>query len=357
MVRQFKWREITTRNKFASFLDALLKGYGQVLICLNPITGFLLAAVIFFFSRTVGCLSLSGVLVSTLTAIFLRAKDIHIKNGVYGFNGVILGIAWTWFLKVNCISLLLFICITCLSSVIIMSLIQINSKTRVNLPFLSVPSVLLIWLMVIFFKYFAIFSSIAGPDQGIVLYLENFQANFFSLTQAFSFPLFLKTFSQHLIVLFCIWTAIAFHSRLSFLFAFLFFFVTLMIVYILGGALEFQNIEFYLYNTIPCGIALSGTFLVLTRPVVLLSLLGVILCAVITFLGLHFSPFPVFVFPFNFVTILFIWLVKSGWLKREQEFLAVPMDFVSTPEVGLSWLKGEVYAENYWREIERMRYK
>jgi hypothetical protein len=62
---------------------------------------------------------------------------------------------------------------------------------------------------------------------------------------------------------------------------------------------------------------------------------------------------PIFVAPFNFVTILFLWLVKSNHLKKDQGFLAVPMEFVSTPEFALSWYKGELYADNYWRQLEK----
>ena len=225
------------------------------------------------------------------------------------------------------------------------------------MPFLSVPSIVTIWFIVLLFPICPILKNLQGPDGGIVEYLNVLQANFSILSSHFSSAQFLKTFHYHILVIIFIFLAISVHSRLSLLLAFISFLMTILTVFILGGMPEFENIEFYFYNSIPCGIALGGTFLVLTRPVFLLTCLGIIVINLMVFWGMRNLPLPIFVFPFNFITIFFIGLVKSGFLKKEQEFYGTPMDLVSSPETGLQWLKGEIYAQNYWRAFEKFCFR
>lgn len=348
---------IFLKNNLVHFRDALFKGYGQVLICLNPLTGILFSFTIFFVSKTVFLLSLLGVFFATLTAILIKAKSSHIETGVYGFNGVILGLAWPWFLNIHFASILLFIFFVCLSSVIIKGLIYQSSRQRSNLPFLSVPAIIIIWFVSLLFPISPILKNFQGPDRGVIEYLNTFQANFSILSSDFSWPQLLSTFHLHILVVIFIFLAIGIHSRLSLLLAVSSFLITILTVFILGGPLEFQNIDFYFYNAIPSAIALGGVFLVLTRPVFLLTCLGVLLINLMVFWGMSKFPLPIFVLPFNLITIIFIWLVKAGFLKREQEFAATPMDLVSSPEIGLQWLKGEIYAQNYWRAFEKFSFR
>ncbi|GEM_PF-2718896 len=348
---------IFLNNNLVHFRDALLKGYGQVLICLNPLTGILFFFIIFSVSQTIFLLSFLGVFLATLTAVLIKAKPSHIETGVYGFNGVVLGIAWPWFLNIHFVSILLFIFFVCLSSVIIKCLIGYSSRQRSNLPFLSVPTLIIIWFISLLFPIFPILKDYVGSDPSNVKYLYAFQTNFGNLSSDFSLAQFWKTFYYHILITIFILFSIGIHSRLSLFMAFSSFFITILTVFILGGPQEFQNIDFYLYNAIPAGIALGGVFLVLTRSVFLLTCLGVILINLIVFWGIREFPLPIFVLPFNLITIFFIWLVKSGLLKREQEFTATPMDLVSSPEIGLQWLKGEIYAQNYWRAFEKFSFR
>jgi urea transporter len=145
------------------------------------------------------------------------------------------------------------------------------------------------------------------------------------------------------------------HSRIAALVSLFGFLLTIPLVYSLGTSREFLNFEFYLYNAVPCSIALGGTFLVFNRKVFLFTILCEICVITATFIGLRFLTLPVFVAPFNLFTILFIWLVKSGILKRNQGFFAIPMEFISTPEFGLSWYQGELYAADYWKSIDGLR--
>ncbi len=352
-----KWREIISKNRIFSLLESIFKSYGQVLICLNSLTGLTLSLLVFFVSKRLWLFTLMGVGCAVLIALLLRARTFHIHSGVYGFNSVILGLAWPWFVKINTVSIILFLVIACLSSLIIKFLIDFTSRIKSNPPFLSVPAVILIWAISILFHLFPFLNNLIGPDPGILNSLENFQTNLTHLSRHFDLFLVLKTFRLHIFCLMVILLAVGLHSRISLLLATFYFLMTVFVVFFLGGWQEFQYIELYVYNSIPCGVALGGIFLVLTRPVFWLSCLAVILVNVLVFLGIRYFPLPVFVLPFNFVTILAIVMVKSGWLKREHDFYGVPMEMVSSPELGLQWLKGEIYAQNYWRKMEKLGFK
>lgn len=345
-----KWRELTRTNKLLSLLDTFLKGYGQVLICLNPLSGLSLAIALIYLSTKIFLLTLLGTLSSTLTAFLIRARTQHIRAGVYGFNGVVLGIAWLWFLKLDAFSVILLVIAGALSTLIMKLFIDMNSRTRVNLPVFSLPSVLLLWLVFILLPL--LHKGSLGPDQYILNYLNTYRAYVITLNSRFLSILFWETFYRQITIAFILLLGITLHSRISALFYLLALILTLIMTYALRGRAEFLNIDFYLYNTIPTSIALGGTFLVLNRKTFFFTLSALIAVMLTVFIGIRVFPLPVFVAPFNFLVILFIWLVKANILKRHQGFSPVPMELILSPEFALGWFKGEEYAAKYWRSIE-----
>lgn len=318
-------------NTFLSFFQIILKGYGQVLICLNTFSGLLVAMAIFYGSVRIGFLTLASVIVSSFTAFIIKAKPGHVNSGVYGFNGVVLGVAWLWFFKFSVSSVVLMLIAACFSSLLMKMFTDISSRTRTNLPVFSIPSVIIIWAFIIFLRYFR---------PGCIVTGLLFQPG----------CLFSPAGIAALLILF---SGVLIHSRKSALSCLLSFLVSIIVIYFIAGKKELINLEFYLYNTVPCALAIGGVFLVFNRKTLLLAGLAVALVVCLTFLGFRYFPIPIFVAPFNVVTIFCIWLVKSGILKTKKGYYAVPMDLVSTPELGIKWREGEIYADNYWLRIER----
>ncbi len=333
-------------------ITTVLHGYGQMLLCLNPLTGLILVAMICYLSFTVGLLTLIAVISATLTAYVIRARPLHIAAGVYGFNGVVLGIAWMWFLCLSPLALVLLIVAAALSSVLMKLLINASNRTKANVPILSVPSVLVVWGLVLFLRTFFDSSDLIGPDQRMLDYLEIYEKTWRWYGTQFDLGGFIRTFFNYIVALFVIFVAVRVHSRISAMLAFASILVTVVTLFCLGGFTEFKSLEFYLYNTIPCGIALGGEFLVVNRRVLLYTFFGIVCIIMLTFFGLRYFPIPVFVAPFNLITIGFIWFVKSGRLNRTHGFYAVPMELISSPELGVKWYKGELYAEDYWQKYE-----
>src|SRR5262245_61666464 len=86
-------------NPAIEAVGSLLRGVGQVMFQNNPITGLLFLVGIFINSYEYGLSALLGLVVATLAAYLLGADRTLIRNGLFGFNGVLTGIALSVFLQ------------------------------------------------------------------------------------------------------------------------------------------------------------------------------------------------------------------------------------------------------------------
>ena len=83
------------------FIDWVLRGIGQVVFQNNPISGAVVLAAIFYNSWIYGTVCLLGTIVGTATAIWLKADKGMIKDGLFGFNGALMGIALVAYTSAN----------------------------------------------------------------------------------------------------------------------------------------------------------------------------------------------------------------------------------------------------------------
>ncbi len=352
-----RWKEFFSRDQFLSFIGVVLKGYGQTLFCLNRMMGFFIFLVIFLISPQICLLTIIGASASTLAARVMNVRCAYFHSGCYGFNGVVLGIAWPCFLKINAVSIMMLFFLSWGSSVILKCLMDHSSRTRTNVPVFTVPSLVLVWLMYILVLYVPSLKALQGPEQYITEYIQGFQSNILRLYDKqwtdLTIGIYLETFKVHLMVMLFICIGIYRHSRLSLAVAIVTTAMSVVLVAGIGGLNELGNIDEYLYNTVPCGMALGGIFVVLNRKVWLMIVCNLVFIVYTVYLGKHFTDFPIFVAPFNFFTILSIWLIKKGILTKKSGFYAVPMDLVYSPESAVQWREGEIYAQNFWKDIER----
>lgn len=75
------------------FINYSLRGIGQVVFVNNPISGLLILFALFVQSPWLGSMSLLGVITSTVTAIIWNLERSNIRNGIYGYNGTLVGAA------------------------------------------------------------------------------------------------------------------------------------------------------------------------------------------------------------------------------------------------------------------------
>ena len=82
-----------------AFVDSCLRGIGQVCFMNNPITGLAILVGMFVAEAWLGFAGALGLVVSTLTAIFIGMDRGAIRAGLFGFNGVLVGAGFSLFLE------------------------------------------------------------------------------------------------------------------------------------------------------------------------------------------------------------------------------------------------------------------
>ena len=92
------------------------RGVGQVMFQNNALSGSLMLAGILLNSWQMALMAIAGNVVSTLTACLSGYSREDIRNGLYGFNGTLVGIAIGVFMPVSVASLSLLVAGACLST-------------------------------------------------------------------------------------------------------------------------------------------------------------------------------------------------------------------------------------------------
>ena len=133
------------------FVDINLRGVGQVMFQNNPLTGALFLAAIGWGSYAAGVpqVAIAGVLavvVATLTAQWLRVDKESLHSGLYGYNGVLVGLALATFLAPSAL-LWVYVVLGAAVSVVVML-----GTANVVKPWggaLTFPFVLTTWLLAV----------------------------------------------------------------------------------------------------------------------------------------------------------------------------------------------------------------
>ena len=118
------------------------RGIGQVMFQNNALSGLLMLIGIFLNSWQMGILAVCGNIISTLAAYFSGYKYDDIKNGLYGFNGTLVGIAVGVFLQLSIGSLIMLIIASALSTWIA----YFFNQQRL-IPSFTAPFILAVWGM------------------------------------------------------------------------------------------------------------------------------------------------------------------------------------------------------------------
>lgn len=165
---------------FSTFLNSLLRGISQVMLQNNWVSGLVFLIGIFFNSTLLGIGAFVGALVSTLTAHLIKADATSIKNGLFGFNGVLVAIALLHFLDPSPLVWGYMIFATSCSTVIAVACMKLTDTWKI--PAFTFPFVVTTLCFLLAHPYFgAIHSNENLPT-----------ANFSEL----SVPFFLKALPQ-----------------------------------------------------------------------------------------------------------------------------------------------------------------
>ena len=121
------------------FALAVLRGIGQIIFQANAATGALFLLAVGIHSWTAASALLGGAVVGTLAAHLLRCPRDGIRDGLYGFNGALVGVGGVFFFAPSLETAAL-IAVGAVASVAVMRLMQ-----RLPLPPYTAPFVLVTW--------------------------------------------------------------------------------------------------------------------------------------------------------------------------------------------------------------------
>lgn len=309
-------------HKSIFFGEAILKSYSQVFFAESKI----LATILLFTSFLDWWIGLSGLiaaLVSIALAQILGYDSITTQKGLFSFNSLLVGLGiGTYFLPGPEVILLLVIgsAFAFFATVLLMGVFA-----KYGLPFLSLPFLIGIWLLLLAFPAFsgielnadALFPSNMLHRLGgnpLVQLVDFLHATFLN-TGADTYFLSLGAifFQFNILAGILIAIGLLIHSRIHFLFSVLGFFVAYSFYSFFGMYSGTLNYTYYGFNFILSAIAIGGYFLIPSRQSFLWSMF-LIPVLVVTTIGSArlFAIFELSVFslPFNVVVIGVLYAFK-----------------------------------------------
>lgn len=221
------------------------RGIGQVMFQNNALSGLLMLAGIFFHSWQMGVLAISGNVISTLTAFLSGYGRDEIKNGLYGFNGTLVGIAVGVFMPLTLTALILMVVASCISTWIARLFKQLYPLSGFTAPF-----ILAVWILLGFCK-------ILLPD---MLYISDKGESIcpsIDFFRSFSTGIGQVMFQESIVtgVLFLI--AVFINSRSAAVYTILGALLPIPVAVLLGVDFESLNAGLMGYNGVLCAIALG----------------------------------------------------------------------------------------------------
>ncbi|KAK1174271.1 urea transporter 2-like isoform X1 [Acipenser oxyrinchus oxyrinchus] len=129
------------------FIDWILRGAAQVMFVNNPLSGLFIFAGLILQNRWLALNGLVGTMFATISALILRQNSGAIAAGLYGYNGILVGLLmavfsekgdWYWWLLLPN----MFMSMTC--PIVSSALASINSKW--GLPVFTLPFNILVCL-------------------------------------------------------------------------------------------------------------------------------------------------------------------------------------------------------------------
>lgn len=148
----FAWSKLVANSAFLRFVDINLRGSGQVIFQNNPLTGlFFLGAITWGAVKSnaleIAVGALVALLIATITAILLDADEGSLNQGLFGFNGILVGAAVPTFLGNTPAMWLLLVVGAAVSTVVMLALSNVL-KTW-GAPALTFPFVLTSWFLML----------------------------------------------------------------------------------------------------------------------------------------------------------------------------------------------------------------
>lgn len=219
----------------------LIRGVGQVMLQNNALTGLLFLAGVFFNSWIMGLGAVVGTIIGTVAAKWFGYSDEDINDGLYGFNGALVGIAIWFYYGLTVPSALALIVGAVLSTVIMHAM-------KAKMPAFTAPFVLATWLVMLGNKLVGgmpiVSSALPSPEA-------------LDLLSTVSMGIGQVMFQGNVVTGVFFLLAILVSSRMAAVYALYGAVLGGLFALLLGLPLSMINIGLFGYNAVLCGIALG----------------------------------------------------------------------------------------------------
>jgi urea transporter len=296
------------KNFLRWFLESILNAYSMVLFSSKKLAGLILITVTFFHVEA-GIMGLIGVVFTNLISLFLGVYKERIRKGLFGFNGLLVGLSITLYHTID-LSLILLLFVACILLVFVILGIESFMGYYLGLPVLSLPFVISTFIIYMsFFNY-----------NGLTLrttndFLNPEYLNFIPIPILYYFKALASIFFQtNALAGFIVGLVLLAISRISFLLSIIGYTFGSIFHILLGGNHLDITSGVVGFNYILSSIAIGGIFLKPSIHSLYLSIIAAVLSALVasfTKVFFYFFNFPVLSFPFTVVTLLLLYVSKN----------------------------------------------
>jgi urea transporter/murein DD-endopeptidase MepM/ murein hydrolase activator NlpD len=288
------------------FADSILYSYAQILFSNRRWFGALLLAATFFYPPG-GALALAGVILCNGLAHILKFDTARINSGFYGFNGILLGAAYGYYLNLSPFLIAIFP-VFILVAFMLAAALEHYLAVSFNLPGLSLPFLLALFITTIF-----LWNYDAGIFQNAPL--EHFAGAgaLPDVVKDYFHALSLILFQSHLFAGLLIALALLLFSRVMFVLSVVGFAACALFVHLLLPQATDSFVALAGLNAVLAAIALGGSLIIPSRKSLFVAILAMLMVVVFTGVFVHvFAPthLPVMVLPFNLIVLGTLYSLK-----------------------------------------------
>ena len=282
-------------------IKTLLLGFSQVFLLQSALSGALILVGLFCNSWQLALLALLGCLVSRSAASLWRDTEQEIADGLYGFNGTLVGIALGVYWEISWLSILLLVVGAALSTWLARA-----CRRHAQLPGLTAPFIIVVWALLLV--------SILAPERMGLLdtaaQLEEGAPLWRMLGVALGDSVGQVMFQANVLTGLFFFLAIAWESRRKALYTLLGVFIPMLAIPFVPETVWREGLLGY--NAVLCAIYWAGT----SERSLRYAVVSVVLSVLIELLALYAGLIPLTA-PF----VLSVWVVWL-WSRRRQLAIA-----------------------------------
>jgi urea transporter len=308
------WHRAAERHPLERFIDANLRGASQVFLQNNPLTGLIILVAVCWGAigsrvpqAAVG--AVLGLVLGTATAMLLKVPDEPLRDGLFGFNPLLTGLAVSIFLRPNTLMWIYLVIGAVTTTVVTLAMGDVLKTWEV--PPLTFPFVLTTWFLLLGAYQFAKLRNGALGPPALPHGIDPGAAQV-HVTGAFLAPSLLKDVSEvfllgNSVTGVLILVALAVNSLWAAGFAAAGAVVSTLLALWFGASGNAVAVGLYGFSAVLAAVALGSVFYRPSWPVALYTLLGVVFTVVIH-AALSTALAPVGVPPLTAPFVLATWL-------------------------------------------------